>query len=177
MSKIKVFIKYPRRSPYTAWIANKLESLQRIVGGHIEPVTIEEDMVIICNEEGRLHGLPRNCKVCGIDFVGPIIFAGAEGEEFASVPMGFEDFRTMFPNLWPSSGKKEDKISLKKTAGLMAEMFGARPCQLASIHKGIARRLPLRCSWTPDMCDNRTAVECWERLLGYPTMADYKEEK
>lgn len=73
--------------------------------------------------------------------------------------------------------READKISLKKTAQLMAEMFGAKPCQLASIHKGIARRLPLRCSFSPELCDHRSTAECWERLLGYPTMADYKEEK
>lgn len=193
MSKIKVFIKYPHRAPYTAWIANKLESLQRIVGGYIEPVTCRwpdgqggefpqaetsREFVIICNEEGRLHGLPRNCKVCGIEFVGPIVFAGVAGKELASVPMDINAFRGLLPDLWPAPRKAEaDKISLKKTAQLMAEMFGAKPCQLASIHKGIARRLPLRCSFTPDMCDHRSVTECWERLLGYPTMADYKEEK
>lgn len=178
MNKIKVFIKYPHRAPYTAWIANKLESLQRIVGGYIESVTLENGLVVICNEEGRLHGLPRNCKVCGVEFVGPIIFAGTEGEEFASVPMSFEELRELLPSLWPAPRKAEaDRISLKKTAQLMAEMFGAKPCQLASIHKGIARRLPLRCSFTPDMCDHRTAVECWERLLGYPTMADKMKEE
>lgn len=173
MSKIKVFIKYPHRSPYTAWIANKLESLQRIVGGYIETATLDNGLVVICNEEGRLHGLPRNCKVCGIEFVGPIVFAGVAGEEFASVPVDINAFRKLLPDLWPAAGKKgEGRISLKKTAQLMAEMFGAKPCQLASIHKGIARRLPLRCSFTPELCDHRTVAECWERLLGYPTMAD-----
>ena len=73
--------------------------------------------------------------------------------------------------------READKISLKKTAQLMAEMFSAKPCQLANVHKGIARRLPLRCSWTPDMCDHRTVAECWERLLGYPTMADKMKEE
>ncbi len=173
MNKIKVFIKYPHRAPYSARIANKLESLQKIVGGYIETVTLDKGMVIICNEEGRLNGLQRNCKVCGIEFVGPIIFAGVTGEEFGSVPVDLNAFRKLLPDLWPAAGKKgEDRISLKKTAQLMAEMFCAKPCQLSSLHKGIARRLPLRCSFTPELCDHRTVAECWERLLGYPTMAD-----
>lgn len=200
MNKIKVYIKYPHRAPYAAWIANKLESLQRIVGGYIETVTCRwpdgqggefadlaegqrpaqtsREFVIICNEEGRLHGLPVNCKVCGIEFVGPIVFAGIEGEEFASVPVDINAFRILLPDLWPAAGKKgEDRISLKKTAALLAEMFCAKPCQLSSLHKGIARRLPLRCSFTPELCDHRSVAECWGRLLGYPTMADdIKEE-
>lgn len=177
MNKIKVIIKYPHRAPYSAKIANKLESLQKIVGGYIETATLENGLVVICNEEGRLHGLSRNCKLCGIEFVGPIIFAGISGDEFASVPVDFEDFHKLFPSLWPASGKKnEDKISLKKTAVLMAEMFGAKPCALANVHKGIARRLPLRCSFTPERCDERSAAECWEHLLKYPVKADQKEE-
>lgn len=177
MNKIKVFIKYPRSAPYSARIANKLESLQKIVGGHIETVTLDKDMVIICNEEGRLNGLQRNCKVCGIEFVGPIIFAGVAGEEIASVPVDLNAFRKLLPDLWPAAGKKgEDRISLKKTAQLMAEMFGAKPCQLANVHKGISRRLPLRCNFTPDMCDHRSTAECWEHLLKYPVKADQKEE-
>lgn len=173
MNKIKVFIKYPHRAPYSALIANKLESLQRIVGGYIETATLENGLVVICNEEGRLHGLPRNCKVCGIEFVGPIIFAGVAGEEFASVPVGFEDFHELLPSLWPAKRKTDsDKISLRKTAQLMAEMFGVKPCALANVHKGVARRLPLRCIFTPELCDHRSVVECWERLLGYPTKGD-----
>lgn len=178
MNKIKVYIKYPHRAPYTAWIANKLESLQRIVGGYIQTVAIPDGLVVICNDEGRLHGLPVNCKICGVEFVGPIVFAGVAGEEFASVPVDINAFRGLLPDLWPAAGKKgEERISLKKTAQLMAEMFGAKPCQLASNHKGIARRLPLRCSFTPDMCDHRSTAECWERLLGYPTMADKMKEE
>lgn len=178
MNKIKVFIKNPRRAPYSAQIGNKLESLQKTVGGYIETVTIAEDMVIICNEEGRLNGLSRNCKVCGIEFVGPIIFAGRAGEEFASVPMGFEDFHELLPSLWPAKRKTDsDKILLRKTAQLMAEMFGVKPCALANVHKGVARRLPLRCNFTPDMCDHRSTAECWEHLLKYPVKADQKEER
>ena len=178
MNKIKVFIKYPHRAPYSARIANKLESLQKIVGGYIETVTLDKDMVIICNEEGRLNGLQRNCKVCGIEFVGPIIFAGVTGEEFASVPMGFEDFHELLPSLWPAKRKTDsDKISLRKTAQLMAEMFGVKPCALANVHKGVARRLPLRCEFTPERCDERSAAEFWAWLLQHQIPAGSSEGK
>lgn len=177
MNKIKVYIKYPHRAPYAAWIGNKLESLQRIVGGYIEAVPFRtpdgKDMVVICNEEARLHGLPVNCKVCGVEFVGPIIFTGSSGEDFASVPMDFPAFRKLLPELWPAKRKADsDKISLRKTAQMMAEMFGAKPCQIANLHRGVARRLPLRCSFTPERCDDRSATDCWKHLLEHPVQAD-----
>lgn len=68
-------------------IPNELDVLQQLVGGHIETVTIATDAVIICNEEGRILGLDPNCNYCGIDFVGPILIVGTDGEEFTDCPM------------------------------------------------------------------------------------------
>ncbi len=31
-------------------------------------------------------GLPYNCDICGVSFVGPIIFVGIDDEEFTDVP-------------------------------------------------------------------------------------------
>ena len=61
-------------------IENSLGALQTFVGGYIETVKLATDLVIICNEEGRLIGLPFNCDVLGCGFVGPIIFASTDGE-------------------------------------------------------------------------------------------------
>lgn len=86
MNKIKVYVKMPGQDPEPWLIDNTLEALQEIVGGYIETVTATRDLVIICNEEGRLLGLPYNCRIRGYDFVGPIIYAGVQGDEFADVP-------------------------------------------------------------------------------------------
>ena len=99
-AKISVIIKQPGRVPYKTAISPTLENLQKTVGGYIETVTIAEDAVIICDEEGRLMGLPHNCEVCGIDFVGTIVFAGVAGEDFADFPIVFQDFKKMFQGLW-----------------------------------------------------------------------------
>lgn len=32
-------------------------------------------------------GLPHNTRFVGVDFVGPILIAGVDGEEFTDVPM------------------------------------------------------------------------------------------
>ena len=85
-SKIFVVIKEPGKAPVIEpMFDNSLESFQKAVGGYIETVTISDDLVIICNEEGRLMDLPMNVEVAGIGFVGTIVVAGVDGEEFSSV--------------------------------------------------------------------------------------------
>ena len=85
-SKIFVVIKEPGKAPVIEpMFDNSLESFQNAVGGYIETVTINDDLVIICNEEGRLMDLPMNVEVAGIGFVGTIVVAGVDGEEFSSV--------------------------------------------------------------------------------------------
>ena len=99
-AKISVIIKQPGRVPYKTNISPRLENLQAAVGGYIETVTLGSDWAIICNEEGRMIGMPYNCTVFGIGFVGPIVFIGVDGEEFADLPIGFADFKKMFKKLW-----------------------------------------------------------------------------
>ena len=85
-SKIFVVIKEPGNAPVIEpMFDNSLESFQKAVCGYIETVTISDDLVIICNEEGRLMDLPMNVEVAGIGFVGTIVVAGVDGEEFSSV--------------------------------------------------------------------------------------------
>lgn len=88
MHKIKVIIKRPGEKPYTTWISDRLENLQKTVEGYIETVTVCSDLVIICNEEGRIRNLPYNCTIQGADFFGTIFIAGINGEEFGNVPDG-----------------------------------------------------------------------------------------
>lgn len=61
-SEIKVVIAEPMREAYIYTIKNELSELQKIVGGYIEvlPFTREDNVTIICNEEGKIDGLPLN---------------------------------------------------------------------------------------------------------------------
>lgn len=64
---------------------NTLESFQSAVGGYIECVHLDRDIVLICNEEGKLRRLPINIQV-GCDFlVGTIVICGVRGDEFSSL--------------------------------------------------------------------------------------------
>ncbi len=83
-------------------ISNDLKTLQDMVGGYIETVTLrvkgpkaqgkEKTIVVISDEEGRLKGKDPNCEVMGVTFVGPIIVAGVSGDEFADVPLSLEEW-------------------------------------------------------------------------------------
>ncbi len=98
--KIDVLIKDPGKKPRHVAISDRLENLQKTVGGYIETVTLNTDLVIICDEEGRLKDKPYNCRICGVDFVGTIIFAGIAGDEFSDIPVDYQTMKTLFPHLW-----------------------------------------------------------------------------
>ena len=84
--EIKIYVKEPFSKAVLRTVPNTLEALQELVGGYIETVTVATDLVIICNEEGRLMDLPYNCEVCGVPFVGTILFVGVDGEDFTDCP-------------------------------------------------------------------------------------------
>lgn len=79
---MKVIRKDPGQPPVAAEIDNTLEALQEAVGGYIETVSFAEGLCIICNEEGRLMGLEPNGWFFGTHFVGTVLVAGVDGEEF-----------------------------------------------------------------------------------------------
>lgn len=83
---MKAIRKKPGAQPEIIEVDNTLKALQTEVGGYIETVTIASDAVVICNEEGRILGLPDNCRVCGVDFVGTILVVGRDRDEFCDVP-------------------------------------------------------------------------------------------
>lgn len=68
---------------------NDFKELQTIVGGHVEAVVIENGITMLCNEEGKLEGLPLNflmlSHVSHDSIVGTAVFIGTKGENFASL--------------------------------------------------------------------------------------------
>lgn len=90
--KIKVLVVEPMKSCQAREISDTLEAMRTIVGGHIEIVTpFTESAAIVCNEEGKLRGLPFNRPLfddsgqpydilCGTFFI-----TGVSGENFVSL--------------------------------------------------------------------------------------------
>lgn len=87
---MKVIIKKPYKKPIYCDIPNELDALQEIVHGYVEAVAVSPDLVVLCNEEGRIDGMPHCWEVGGIDFCGPVILCGVAGPEFADVPFSKE---------------------------------------------------------------------------------------
>ena len=88
--KIKVIIKRPEDEfGRLVEVENELEVFQSIVGGYIE-TTGYKNLVIICNEEGKLRGLEPNILLGKDMLVGTIIVCGASGDEFSDIPIDFK---------------------------------------------------------------------------------------
>lgn len=96
---IMAVIKKPGEIAEMKKIPNTLEAFQETVGGYIETVTLASYCIIICNEEGRLLGLPFNCKICGMSFYGPIALVGSTIDDFCSIPGTIDDIKRYIPSL------------------------------------------------------------------------------
>ena len=94
---ISVLLVEPDKYPRTVTIADTLEAMQNLVGGDIEEyMPFEDEVAIICNEEGKVNGLPLNRAmyvdedkskiadiICGKFF---LVYAPIESENFLSLP-------------------------------------------------------------------------------------------
>lgn len=99
MDKVNVIIKRPdERYGHTAEMTNSLEAFQRRVEGVIETVTLG-DLVIICNEEGKLVPLIQNFKLIRngkMDIIrGTVIICGHEEDRFTDCPIDLREWRKM----------------------------------------------------------------------------------
>lgn len=99
-AKIRAIVKRPdEKFGHVTNISNRLENLQKIVGGPIETVQLTKDCVIICNEEGKLRGLDKNFVIqytCSRDvIVGEIAIVGVDGEDFYDCPLDFSIWKRL----------------------------------------------------------------------------------
>ena len=106
---MKVIIKRPcDQFGEEATIPNTLRALQEAVGGYIETVTLNNGLVLICNEEGKIRDMPYNFtrrKLIGSNafanlygqfpIFGTVIACGVEGDEFADIPIDFNEWKAL----------------------------------------------------------------------------------
>lgn len=92
---IDVIMVEPMEKPKVVTIDNSLESMQKAVGGWIEEyMPFEDEVALICNEEGKINRMPLNRAIYGEDgqlmdvIAGPffIAYAPVESENFLSLP-------------------------------------------------------------------------------------------
>ena len=90
--KLKVLVVEPWKRPYAMEIPAGLESLQKMVGGLIQAVyPFEAAVALICNDEGKLLGLPFNRPLYDEDgemydiLVGTFLVVGLTEDDFGSL--------------------------------------------------------------------------------------------
>lgn len=58
---MKILVIKPMQTPKVKEIDSSLESMQKEVGGYVQAIyPFEDSVALICNEEGKLLGLPLN---------------------------------------------------------------------------------------------------------------------
>ena len=85
---MRILVVEPGKQPEEREIDGSLESMQQIVGGLIQAIYPFDDTVaLICNDEGKLLGLPWN-RVAGYDIIAGTFFlcdAPPDSESFESL--------------------------------------------------------------------------------------------
>lgn len=80
-------------------IENTLDAMQEFVNGPIEVINITDEILLVCNEEGKMRGLPpsafiiRNQEAQDI-IVGKFFLCREDGEDMISIQESdIEDFK------------------------------------------------------------------------------------
>lgn len=82
---MKIVVKKVGQNPEIKEIEGALENYQEIVGGYIECFPVFDNVLCVCNEEGKLNGLPVNFVFGGDIIVGDVFFVAADNEDFESL--------------------------------------------------------------------------------------------
>ena len=82
---MKAIIKKVGEAPQVVNIENTLEAVQKAVGGYIEVLGIDGNLLMICDEEGKLKGKPYNFDLGHDINVGDVLFVQSDGEDFTDL--------------------------------------------------------------------------------------------
>lgn len=102
---MRILVVEPEYKPEVREINDPLKEMQGIVGGLIQPIYLDDSVVLICNDEGKLMNLPanrglrdENGQMCDIIF-GTFFLCGApaDSDHFTSLtPEQIERYRERF---------------------------------------------------------------------------------
>lgn len=82
---MKIVIKKVGQKPEIKEIPNELHKMQEIVGGYIECINILDNVLCVCNEEGKFKGFTPNFIFNRDVIVGDVFFCAAGEEDFESL--------------------------------------------------------------------------------------------
>lgn len=107
----------PGKSPVVVDVQNELRSLQHAVQGLIELVSLDRETLLICNQEGKLHGMQGNRRLeNGTVIAGPFLIVRDGGSDFASLT----DHQT---ELYMSKFREPQEISQEEVRSDMGMHF------------------------------------------------------
>lgn len=94
--KIRIVLKNVAEEPKVMNIENTLKAKQKLVNGLIEVVPVTDDILLICNEEGKLENLAPNL-VFDYDFIaGDCFFIGDDFENEGFKSLTNEQIKEVF---------------------------------------------------------------------------------
>ena len=82
---LEVIRKEPGKRSERITIPNTIKAMQKEVGGYIQCVYITSDVVVLCDEEGRLKEQSYCCTIKNNGFVGTVLIAGVDRDGFCSI--------------------------------------------------------------------------------------------
>jgi hypothetical protein len=90
--KIKVVLVKPSQKPQIVDIGSSLKDMQKTVDGLIEVIMpFDDEVALVCNEEGKINGLELNRALKGSDgelsdiIAGNFFICSSEGEDLSSL--------------------------------------------------------------------------------------------
>ena len=108
------YLPYEKEIPDTLNADEHLRALQEIVGGWIEAIyPYDEEVAIVCNEEGLINGLPFNRSVPGgySGVFGTFFICGLGEDNFCSLPPDLmKRFKSEYANSEILIGAEGDKL-------------------------------------------------------------------
>ena len=106
----------PMKNPVIATITNDLDHLQKAVSigadyqGLIEFVYLEDNVSILCNEEGKLIGLEPNRRL-GNDILVGVVYVVAENDEGELISLTLEQQVRYTQMFWEPDVVDQDEVS------------------------------------------------------------------
>ena len=91
--KLRILFKEVGKKPKVMEIEDTLEAKQNLVGGLIEVVSYKDDMVLICNEEGKVYNMPENLRFPNDSIMGNCFVVGDDWENAGFKSLNVEQIR------------------------------------------------------------------------------------
>ncbi len=130
---MQVLLVEPGKEARPFEMEDTLKAMQDIVGGHIQAThTWNNSVALVCNEDGKLTGLPANRQLGNGDIVvGTFVVCGLKDDEFCSLSnKQMEQYKAMFQNpelfFYCDSGLLVKKCSPEEYAQVMQDREGQK---------------------------------------------------